>query len=66
MCVLKTPICTQNTEHETRNEKHAVAVADNKSNEMTPYCTITTLGSQGVMCDGRERCQVKFTGEKLM
>jgi len=30
------------------------------------YCTMTTLSSQGVTRDGRERCQVKFTGEKLM
>ena len=29
------------------------------------YCTITTLGSQGVMRDGRERYQVMFTAEIL-
>ena len=27
------------------------------------YCTISTLGSQGVTCDIREHYQVKFTGE---
>ena len=29
------------------------------------YCTISTLGSQGVTCDTCEHYQVKFTGEKL-
>ena len=29
----------------------------------TNYCTITTLGSRGVTCDGRERYQTKFIGE---
>jgi hypothetical protein len=29
------------------------------------YCTITTLGSQGVTRDGRERCQTKFNGKNF-
>jgi len=29
------------------------------------YCTITTLGSQGVTCDGCEQYQTKFTGKKF-
>jgi hypothetical protein len=29
------------------------------------YCTITTLGSQGVTRDGRERYQTKFTGKNF-
>jgi hypothetical protein len=29
------------------------------------YCTISTLGSQGVTCDTCEHYQVKFTGGKL-
>jgi hypothetical protein len=28
------------------------------------YCTISTLGSQGVTCDRCEHYQVKFTGKK--
>jgi hypothetical protein len=34
--------------------------------EQTDYCTILTLGSQGVTCDTHEHYQVKFTGEKLV
>jgi len=27
------------------------------------YCTISTVGSQGVTCDGREHYRTKFMGE---
>jgi hypothetical protein len=31
--------------------------------QIAEYCTISTVGSQGVTCDGREHYRTKFMGE---
>jgi hypothetical protein len=36
-----------------------------KTRVIEDYCTITTLGSQGVTRDGREQYQTKFIGSNF-